>query len=92
MIPPGTKEKKRYKIGSYGGGTLWCVSVSPAGLFILFNDTVIARRVARPDTRRLWDWCSLDPAWKVTAIEGSEIWVRHNDNEGVFVSLHGGSK
>jgi hypothetical protein len=82
--------EKRYRLGSYGSGTLWCLS-NPTNLSILFNAIPIARRgrARRPEARV---WISLDPSWKVTTLEGSEIWVQHNDGEGVFVSLVGGMR
>jgi len=80
---------KRYKIGSYGAGALWCVS-NRSGLFMLFNDIPIARR-GRPNTAEPRDWISLHSAWKVTHVAGSGICVQHNDGEGVFVSLQGGA-
>jgi hypothetical protein len=90
MTPPRNGEEKRYRLGSYGAGTLWCLS-NRSSLSILFNDTPIATRgrARRPESRC---WTSLDPTWKVTPLEGSEIWVQHNDGEGVFLSLVGGMR
>ena len=34
---------KRYRLGNYGAGTLWCLS-NRTNLFILFNTTPIATR------------------------------------------------
>jgi hypothetical protein len=80
---------KRYRLGSYGAGTLWCVS-GQSGLFILFNDLPIARRApAKMGTR---DWTPLSAAWKVSSLEGSEVWVQHNNGDGVFVTLSGGMR
>jgi len=81
--------RQRHRIGSYGAGTLWCAR-NQGEQFILFYDTPIAKRAgARPKTRQAGDWVSLNSAWKVTSIQGSEICVQHNGGEGVFVSLHG---
>jgi hypothetical protein len=90
MTLPHSGEEKRYRLGSYGAGTLWCLS-NRSSLSILFNDIPIATRgrARRPEAR---SWIPLDPSWKVTALEGSEIWVQHNDGEGVFVSLVGGMR
>jgi hypothetical protein len=90
MTGPTRGEEKRYRLGSYGAGTLWCLS-NQSGLSILFNDIPIATR-GRPRRREVLPWISLDPAWKVSTIGGTEIWVQHNDGEGVFVSLAGGMK
>jgi hypothetical protein len=81
---------KRHRLGNYGAGTLWCLS-NRTNLSILFNTTPIATRgrARRPQARV---WISLDLSWKVTPLEGSEIWVQHNDGEGVFVSLTGGTR
>jgi hypothetical protein len=87
---PSRPHEKRYRLGSYGAGTLWCLSNS-GGLSILFNNIPIARR-GRPRRCEALPWISLDPAWKVSTIEGSEIWVQHHNGEGVFVSLTGGMR
>jgi hypothetical protein len=83
------KSGQPYKIGTYGAGTLFGMS-NRDGLFILFNDTSIARRL--PGERKKETWIALDRAWKVTPLEDRELWVQHNNGEGVFVSLGGGMK
>jgi hypothetical protein len=83
-------KEKRYRLGNYGAGTLWCLS-NKSGLSILFNNIPIATR-GRPRRGEVFPWISLEPAWKVSAIGGTEIWVQHNDGEGVVVSLTGGMK
>jgi hypothetical protein len=80
---------KRYQLGSYGAGTLWCVS-NQSGLSMLFNDVPIARRAPAKTGAR--DWTSLNAAWKVTPVGGSEVWVQHNNGDGVFVTLSGGMR
>jgi hypothetical protein len=79
---------KPYKIGSYGAGTLSCIS-NQNGQFVLFNDSPIAKRLPSRG-RGVPTWTSLDRAWKVTSAGDREIRVQHNDSEGVIVSLGGG--
>jgi hypothetical protein len=90
MPVPRNGEEKRHRLGNYGAGTLWCLS-SRSSLSILFNDTLIATRGRARNPETLC-WVSLDPSWKVTHVEGSDIWVQHNNGEGVFVSLLGGMR
>jgi hypothetical protein len=84
------KVGKPYKLGSYGSGTLWCHS-GPNGLSIFFNDTRIATR-RRAGRREVLPCISFDPAWRVTTVEGTGVWVQHNGGEGVFISLSGGMR
>jgi hypothetical protein len=74
-------EKKHFKIGRYGAGTLSFLS-SRAGKFILFNSVTIARHSEGTGT-----WFTLAPGWKVTAEGGSAVRVQLGDSEGVVVSL-----
>jgi hypothetical protein len=80
---------QRHRIGSYGAGTLWSARNQGGDQLILFNETPIAKRAGRPKTPQARDWVSLDSAWKVTSVHGSEVCVQHNGGEGVFVSLNG---
>jgi hypothetical protein len=79
--------ERRHRLGSYGAGTLWCLK-SRRGLFMLFNDTRIAKR-GHPRTRA---WLPIDASWIVTSMDCAEVLVQHNDEEGVVVSLGGGGK
>jgi hypothetical protein len=79
--------ERRHRLGSYGTGTLWCLK-SRDGLFMLFNDKRIAKR-GHPRTRA---WLPLDVSWIVTSIDGREVLVQQNDDEGVVVSLSGRGK
>jgi hypothetical protein len=79
--------EKRYRIGRYGAGSLWCLS-TPSDLFILFNNMMIAKR----SRSKAADWLSLHSAWKVSAAGHSELCVQYNGGEGVFVSLSGGNQ
>jgi hypothetical protein len=78
---------KRYKIGHYGAGTLWCLR-NRYGVFVLFNSVRIAK-IMLPDTAQVGRWISLEPGWKVTPSGGVAILVQHNESDGVVVSLHG---
>jgi hypothetical protein len=78
---------KRYRIGSYGAGALWCVS-DDYSLSLFFNGLLIAKRGRIKREEKLW--VSQNPEWTVTITGSSEILVQHNGSEGVFVSLHGG--
>jgi hypothetical protein len=73
---------RRRRLGTYGQGTLWCLR-SRNGLFMLFNDSPIAKR-ERPSTKA---WLPLDASWIVTSLDGAQVLVQHNDDEGVIVSL-----
>ncbi len=73
---------RRRRLGTYGQGTLWCLR-SRNGLFMLFNDSPIAKR-ERPSTKA---WRPLDASWIVTSLGGAQVLVQHNDDEGVVVSL-----
>jgi hypothetical protein len=72
-------------LGSYGSGTLWCLK-SRVGLFMLFNESPIAKR----DRPRARAWRPLDSSWIVTSLDGAQVLVQHNDDEGVVVSLRVG--
>jgi hypothetical protein len=74
-------EKKHFKIGRYGAGTLRFLS-NRAGQFILFNSVTIARHSEKTGT-----WRTLAPGWKVTSEGGSAIRVQLHNSEGVIVSL-----
>jgi hypothetical protein len=74
--------ERRRRLGSYGAGTLWCLRNR------LFDDRAIAKR-GRPGTRA---WLPLDASWIVTSLNGGEVLVQHNDDEGVVVSLRGGGE
>ena len=50
---------------------------------MLFNDSPIAKR-ERPSTKA---WRPLDVSWIVTSLDGAQVLVQHNDDEGVVVSL-----
>ena len=76
---------KRYKIGHYGMGTLWCLK-NRYGIFVLFNSVRIAR-TGLPDSPQEGRWISLEPGWKVTSSGGPAILVQHGDSDGVLVSL-----
>jgi hypothetical protein len=92
MPLPRVGDERRHRLGSYGAGTLWCRS-NRNSLSILFNDTPIATRErGRARNSQALSWISLDPSWKVTRVEGSELWVQHKNGEGVFVSLQGGMR
>jgi hypothetical protein len=80
MNQPGRQRRRR--LGSYGAGTLWCFR-SRNGLFMLFNDHLIAKR-GHPRARA---WLPFDVSWIVTSIVRGELLVQHNDDEGVIVSL-----
>jgi hypothetical protein len=73
------------EIGSYGAGTLSCIS-NQNGLFVLFKKCLPSR------DRGVETWISLDRAWKVTPSGDREICIQHNDGEGVYVSLGGGMR
>jgi hypothetical protein len=77
--------ERRHRLGSYGAGTLSCLK-SRRGLFILFNDTPIARR-GHPWSKA---WASLHASWIVTSLSGVEILIQHGGSEGMVVSLHRG--
>jgi hypothetical protein len=76
-----SKATKRYMIGRYGSGTLWCLK-NQEGTFILFNALRIARRF------RL-SWEPLDKGWRITPLGSNALRVQLNDSDGVIVSLHG---
>jgi hypothetical protein len=78
--------ERRRRLGSYGPGALWCLR-SRRGLFILFNNSPIAKR-DRPGTK---SWLPLEASWIVTSLNKGEVLVQHDDDDGVVVSL-GGSK
>jgi hypothetical protein len=80
MHQPGRQRRRR--LGSYGAGTLWCFR-SRNGLFMLFDDHLIAKR-GHPRARA---WLAFDASWIVTSIVRGELLVQHNDDEGVVVSL-----
>jgi hypothetical protein len=61
---------------------------SRSGLFILFDDSLIAKR-DHPRTRA---WLPLDASWIVTSLDGGQVLVQHNDDEGVIVSMRGGGR
>jgi hypothetical protein len=86
---PLRSQAKPYKIGSYGAGTLSCIS-NQNGLFVLFNNNPIAKRL--PGRGSVQTWISLDPAWNVTPAGHRDICIQHNGGGGVFVSLGGGMK
>jgi hypothetical protein len=73
---------RRRRLGRYGEGTLWCRR-SRSGLFMLFNNSLIAKR-DHPRTRA---WLPLDASWIVTSLDGAQVLVQHKDEEGVVVSL-----
>jgi hypothetical protein len=79
--------ERRRRLGRYGTGTLWCLR-SRSGLLMLFNNSLIAKRV-HPRTK---SWLPLDASWIVTSLNGGAVLVQHNDDEGVVVSLCGGGK
>jgi hypothetical protein len=79
--------ERRRRLGSYGAGTLWCLR-NRSRLVMLFDDRAIAKR-GRPGTRA---WLPLDASWIVTSLNGGEVLVQHNDDEGVVVSLRGGGE
>jgi hypothetical protein len=83
MHQPG--RKRRCRLGSYGSGTLWCLK-SRDGLFMLFNESLIAKR-GHPRARA---WLPLDAAWIVTSLDGAQVLVQHDDDVGVVVSLRFG--
>jgi hypothetical protein len=89
MERPGWES--RYRIGTYGTGTLWCLRRDGA-LFVFFNDTPIAKRPIRAKMSRDRDWISLHSDWRVSSVQRSEIWVPHNGGGGVFVTLRGGKR
>jgi hypothetical protein len=74
---------KRYKIGYYGMGTLWCLK-NRHGIFVLFNSVRIAR-TGLPDSPQEGRWISLEPGWKVTPSGGPAVLVQHGDSETVLV-------
>ena len=76
---------KRYKIGHYGMGTLWCLK-NRYGIFVLFNSVRIARS-GLPGSPQEARWISLEPDWKVTPSGGPAVLVQHGDSDGVLVSL-----
>jgi hypothetical protein len=76
-------EKKHFKIGGYGAGTLWILR-DRDGHFILFNSMKIAKRSEKTGT-----WLALAPGWKITNEGASAIRVQLNNSEGVVVSLTG---
>ena len=80
MHQPG--RQRRRKLGNYGAGTLWCLK-SRDGLFMLFDDSLIAKR-GHPRTK---SWLPLDPSWIVTSLNSEEVLVQHDDDEGLVVSL-----
>jgi hypothetical protein len=81
----------RFRIGTYGSGTLWCLR-KDRELFVLFNDTPIAKRLIRAKISRDRDWISLHSEWRVSSVERSEICVQHNGGGAVFVALRGGKR
>jgi hypothetical protein len=91
----GRLSDTRYPIGKYGAGTLW-YERNKRGQFILFNSVKIAVKLAglrHPGAPLGGTWISLEPEWKVTAPFGfTELWVQHRDNEGVVISIHGGTR
>jgi hypothetical protein len=81
--------KRRHRLGSYGVGTLSCLK-SRTGLFVLFNDTLIARRGHPRAGAGAGAWLQSDVSWVVTSLGGAEVLVQHNDDEGVVISLGAG--
>lgn len=79
-------DEKRFKLGHYGAGTLWC-RATPAGTFITFNGLRIAKRGRDAKT-----WVAIETGWKVTPVGRAELHIQHNENDGVLVSLYGGGK
>lgn len=50
---------------------------------MLFDKSPIAKR-DHPGTK---SWLPIDPSWIVTSLDGTEVLVQHDDDEGVVVSL-----
>jgi hypothetical protein len=80
---------KRYRVGSYGAGALWCIR-RQGTMLMLFNDTPIARRARNAAADK--NWMALDSSRSVKSLGGAEVLVQHNGSEGVIVSLHGGNQ
>jgi hypothetical protein len=76
----------RYRIGSYGAGTLWCIR-RQGTLLLVFNDTPIARRAKNATAEK--SWMALDSSWSVKSLGCAEVSIQHNGGEGVIVSLQG---
>jgi hypothetical protein len=77
-------EQSAFKMGSYGGGILWCLRNSN-GTFITFNNVRIARR--EYDRK---SWMVLQPGWKITVVGSAEVRIQLNDSESVVVPFRGG--
>jgi hypothetical protein len=73
-----------FKMGSYGGGILWCLRNS-LGTFITFNNVRIARREYDGKT-----WTVLQPGGKITKVGSAEVRIQLNDSESVVVPFRGG--
>jgi hypothetical protein len=79
-------ENTHYKLGAYGGGTLWYLR-NRSGAFIQFNRLHIAK--LEPDGKT---WEALAAGWKITATGSHELHVQHGDSDGVIFSLLRGGR
>jgi hypothetical protein len=74
-------ERSAFKMGSYCGGTLWCVK-EREGKYITFNN------IARQEQDGTWR--AIEPGWKVTKASAIDVWVQHDESENVVLPFRAG--
>jgi hypothetical protein len=80
-----TMDRSAFKMGSYGGGHLWCTK-EREGKYITFNHVRIARQ------EKDGAWKAIESGWTVTKTSPVDVLVQHDGRNSITLPFRTGMR